>query len=285
MSVVELKRRVERLSQEGMRLYRRGHFQQATNSFRGALDLERQLPSEGPRLAGHLNNLGRSLLQQGDLDGAEGCHRQALAIMEAEHGVRHANLPVHLNSLALVLRRRGRLQEAVDLYGRALEIDLVTRGRDHPAVAVRLHNLARLLHSAGERKTARHLYEQALIILEKVGAPSAAQAASCAANLSSLLLTIGDADGALRHADLALRLEIGANGSSGPKVAMRLNTMARVFARTGETERAEELCRWALDMLPGGHPWQPTLAANLARLNAGETEPRQVAMGDAGEPG
>ena len=54
---------------------------------------------------------------------------------------------------------------------------------------------------------------------------------------------------------------------------MRLNTMARVFARTGERGRAEELCRWALDMLPGGHPWLLTLAANLARLEAGEAEP------------
>ena len=174
MSVFEVKERVERLSAEGMRLYRRGRFQQAADRFRGALELERQLPPEGSRLAGHLNNLGRSLLQQGDLDGAEGCHRQALAIMESEVGMRHASLPVHLNSLALVLRRRGRLQEAVDLYGRALEIDLASRGRDHPAVAVRLHNLARLLHSAGERNTARHLYEQALETLEEAGPRSAA---------------------------------------------------------------------------------------------------------------
>ena len=97
----------------------------------GREELEK-LPS-GERGASRLiNNLGMLLQAKGDLDGAEGLLREALAARRETLGDRHPDTLTSINNLGSLLHAKGDLDDAEGLYREALAAFRETLGDCHP---------------------------------------------------------------------------------------------------------------------------------------------------------
>ena len=119
-----------------------------------------------------LNDSALSLESKGDLAGAEGLFRRALAIAEKALGPDHADTAGTLNNLASLLEEKGDGTGAEALYRRVLAICERTLGPDDARTARSLDNLAGLLGARGDYAGAAPLYRRALTIAEKVFGPN-----------------------------------------------------------------------------------------------------------------
>jgi Tfp pilus assembly protein PilF len=75
-----------------------------------------------PTIAYSLNNLGRALYAQGDLDGARRLHERSLVIRRARLGPDHPDTAWSVNNLGVIQQGTGDLQGARSIHERALAI-------------------------------------------------------------------------------------------------------------------------------------------------------------------
>jgi tetratricopeptide (TPR) repeat protein len=134
-----------------------------------------------------LNDSALSLESSGDLAGAEGLLRRALAIAEGALGPDHPDTAGTLNNLASLLEGKGDLTGAEALYRRALRICESRLGPDDPRTARSLDNLAGLLGARGDYAAAAPLYRRALAIAEKAFGPDDAATREIRENLQNLV--------------------------------------------------------------------------------------------------
>ncbi|HUQ77256.1 MAG TPA: tetratricopeptide repeat protein [Patescibacteria group bacterium] len=109
--------------------------------------LEAAIPRLRTRLGAHLevavalNNLGAIAQRAGDLERAEGCYREALAIKGMRAGEDSPTLAGTMNNLGTVLRRKGSLEEASAIYRRAIALLEAVASDDHPTLQALRRNL------------------------------------------------------------------------------------------------------------------------------------------------
>ncbi len=100
-------------SDEAMSLYRQGHYDQAVEMAKKALQVAEQ--TEGPNhpsVAAPLNNLATMFSTQGQYVQAEPLYNRSLAINEQALGPDHPNVAQDLEDLAALYRKSGREKEA-----------------------------------------------------------------------------------------------------------------------------------------------------------------------------
>ena len=173
---------------------------------------------QNPRDAQAWFLLGAVKGQRGDLGGAVGCCRQALAIEP-----RHADAWFNL---AQALMARGQVREAIRAYRKLLAL--------RPNHVVALNNLGYALQQVGEWREAVACHQRALVLR-----PGDAEAWN---HLGNALLGVGEraaAEDAYRRALVA-----------DPGCVPALNNLASLLGGRGEHEAAEAAYRKALESEP-----------------------------------
>jgi len=163
-------------------------------------------------------NLGITLNEQGDTDGAISHYREAVELWPG-YAEAHYNL-------GRLLVQKGQVDEAITHYEKALEIN--------PADAEAHNNLGAALFATGRVDEAIAHYRKALTIRRDYAD------ASC--NLASALLSNGDLDGAIAYYSGCLAV-------SPNQVEAQYN-LATVLLRTGRTDEAMAHYQKVLELSP-----------------------------------
>jgi len=163
-------------------------------------------------------NLGITLNEQGDTDGAISHYREAVELWPG-YAEAHYNL-------GRLLVQKGQIDEAITHYEKALEID--------PADAETHNNLGAALFASGREDEAIVHYRKALAIRRDYAD------ASC--NLASALLSKSDLDGAIAYYSTCLGLS--------PNQPEAQYNLASALFRTGRTDEAIVHYQKVLELLP-----------------------------------
>jgi serine/threonine-protein kinase len=118
-------------------------------------------------VAGGLNDLAATLLEEGDLKGAENLFREALELNRKLLGEEHPEVAASLAMLAYVLKNQGEYDKAEQLLRQELAL-LRQRGGEGYAQLITLNNLANVLREKGNYAEAGTLHRQALIMRRKL---------------------------------------------------------------------------------------------------------------------
>jgi tetratricopeptide (TPR) repeat protein len=96
--------------------------------------------------------LGLTLMQKGDLEGALNYAQHALKIDENVYGPDHPEVAIRASNVGAVLEAKGDLDGALRYTQQALKIDEKVYGPDHPSVAICVNNIGTILKEKGEDK-------------------------------------------------------------------------------------------------------------------------------------
>ena len=107
---------------------------EAAPLFRRAIAERRRSLGDHAHTAQSLSDYGAVLTALGDIEGAAGAHREALAIRRDLLGPSHPHVAQSLSHLGWALQTQGRYAEAEPLYREALAIRREHLGDDHTAV-------------------------------------------------------------------------------------------------------------------------------------------------------
>ncbi len=207
---------------------------------------EENLGPEHPDFARALNNLARTLKDQGDLAAARSLFERVVRIREKVLGAEHPETASSLNNLAALLRAQGDYMAARPLYERSLAIREKVLGPEHPDTATSCNNLAYMLQSQGDYSAARLLFERALAIWEKTLGPEHPQTVTCANNLATFHKDLGDYAAARPLFERAAALREKLLGPEHPKTALSLNNLALLLQAQGDYAAAIPACQRAL---------------------------------------
>ncbi len=223
----------------GAEAFRRGDHALARDRFAAALAARRGVLGDAhPEVAAILHNLGSALRANGEGAAAEGCHAEALRIFRASLGPADPMVGKTLAALAVLARERGDAAAALRCAEAALAVCRQGLPAGDAQIGWALEQLGRAQSAAGDDQAALDSWAAALeILLPKFGpvarlAPVlnncgvaarslgdlaaardffgravAADTGLAAArhNLAAVLARLGDAAGALREREAALR--------------------------------------------------------------------------------
>lgn len=129
---------------------KQGHYHQAEQEYRAALQEAEEFGENDPRRAKVLENLGELRILRGDYPDAERCLRLALSLENQVYGEEHAEVGITLNNLARSLHHQGKLEEGARLLQRACDILQSHLGANNHETANCIDNLAVFLSDSGE---------------------------------------------------------------------------------------------------------------------------------------
>ncbi len=239
-------------------LERKGQFSTASELLRNALAIQaRAEGTDSPDYANSLHNLAGTLIDAGDLFGAEAMDRQALALRRKINGEGHPDLVYPLNNLGFVFLERGDWAGATPFLQEGLSIQRKMSTND-PRLAGELNNWARMLQEKGDYKQAQQTYEQSLSMMRATTGPETWSVAKIMANFGLLFLDEGNYVEAEQYERRALEMREKLGGSESPDLAASLVNLAIVRSAQRDPASAEPLLRRALDIrqkeLSAGHP-------------------------------
>jgi CHAT domain-containing protein/Tfp pilus assembly protein PilF len=295
----ELEQQANKATQQSIKRYQEGNYQDATQLAEEALKIWRRLypkeeyPDGHGDLALNLTILGKMLVAQGKNAKAEPFFRDALEMYQklypkGRYPDGHPHLAGTLNNLGFFLLEQGEYTKAEPFFRDALEMcqKLYPKGRypdGHPDLARSLNNLGFFLLEQGEYTKAEPFFRDALEMYQKLytkrlypdGHPELAGSIS---NLGSLLKAQGDtkAEPFFRDAlEMYQKLYTKRLYPDGhPDLARSLNNLGSLLGEQGEYGKAEPFCRDALEMNQklypkGRHPdGHPELAGSLSDLGS-----------------
>lgn len=186
-----------------------------------------------PKNAAVWNNLGITLRQHGDVDGAVGAYRHAARFAPADATVRY--------NLGIALHAKGEFAPAAESFREAVRLE--------PGHAKALSNLGLALHDLGDAEEAIGAYRQAIAC-----DPSFARAHY---NLGNALARRGDLDDAIA----AYRESLGLD----PELAAAHHNLGIALQKKGDTDGAVGAIREAARRDPGDATAPKTLAAVLEK--------------------
>jgi tetratricopeptide (TPR) repeat protein len=209
------------------------------------------------------------LAGRGDFAGQKAHAQSALAVDEKACGPEHLRVSWDLAHLGWAALSLGQTEEAKTCHARAVAICEKAWGPEHSHLTGRLDLSARVLQDTGELESARLLAERALKLVEGPGRPNSFVVLH---PLASVLLDLGDIEGAGRHLEQALstvHAEAGGLGAwAGPDwegaVAMlpTLGRLRRLQGRLGEAKAALDESLATPEQLGPPH-WGRTAATHL----------------------
>lgn len=239
-------------------LERKGNFGEATDLLKEAVRISGRIDgTESSNYANSLHDLAGTLIDAGDLSGAEAMDRQSLAIRRKINTAGYPDLAYPLNNLGFISLERGDWASAEPFLKENLEIRSKPGTRDN-RLAAALNNWARMLQEKGDYKAADDYYNQAMDIFREVGGAQSWGLAKVTANAGMLRAdqgNYGEAEQLERQA-MDMRLKLG--GEESPDLASSQINLAIILSMRHNLPEAETLLRKALSIrtkeLSAGHP-------------------------------
>jgi serine/threonine-protein kinase len=229
-------------------LKRKGSFEEAGQLLQEAVDIERRTRPGSASYAVSLHNLASSLIDRGDIFGAERELREVLRIRRQLLGPQHPELAFTLNNLGYVLLRQGDVSAAEPYLKEALDIDLQALGPNHPRLAAPMHNLGLAMEAKGNVREARAELEHILTIMKNANAAETWPATQIVSSLGWLDFDLEDYASAEQRARTAMDLRCKLGGIETPQFALSLMQVAMTRLYQGDAYSAESLLRQALEI-------------------------------------
>jgi serine/threonine-protein kinase len=240
-------------------LERKGSYAEAVDLLREGVAISEKIDGlDSQNFANSLHNLAGTLIDAGDLSGAEAMDQKALAIRRQLNGPGHPDLAYPLNNLGFVMLEKGDWAAAEPYLKENLEIRRANaRGKD-ARLAGALNNWARMLQEKGDYRSADETYRQAIAMEREVSGAQSWNLAKMLANFGLLRADQGNYVEAeqLERESLEMRQKLG-GGESPDQVSSEIN-LAMVLSMRHDSAGAEALLRQALATrlkeLSSGHP-------------------------------
>ncbi len=263
-------------------LERKGSYPEAAQLLREAVDIDKRTKGpDSPDYLNSLHNFAGSLIDAGDLDGAEAADRKVLEGRTRVSGENHPDLYYPLNNLGYILLEKGEWAEAVPFLERAYAIQ---RKLPHSeaSMAASLNNLGRAMQEKGDYMEAEKDFNQALALTEKANGRAGWRAAAIIANLGLLQFDKGDYAAAESYELQALAMRRSLGGEDHPDVATSLIEVAEVQVFQGDPKTAEPMLRKALAIREKKfNPGHPAIIAAEVRLGEALTMEGKLEEADA----
>lgn len=254
----------------GLYCYNKAQFMQALGHFERALKIEEAVAPRRASIAIHINNIGQTLQELGDLDSALACAKCALRISEAVYGQAHPNVATNINNVGAILWAKGNSESALEHAQRALEMAEKVYDADHPDIAVFANNVGQILQGRGELDRALHYVDRALRIDLVIGESRQLTTAIRLSNAAQVLQESGNLDRALELVEQALRITAEICGEAHPHVAVYLDNVGQILYEKGELSHALEHSERSLGIVRATyglwHPAVATVANNIGRI-------------------
>ena len=242
----------------GGALFEQGRYHEAVPAYQRAAELLGEH-------AATLNQLGTTLLADGDYAGAEAAFKRALA--DARSTRSDLEWPIQGN-LAIVREDQGDLAGARALKEQALEGMRRRFGADHMETWTAMNNLAFTLRAQGEWARARDLEEQVLAALRRKLGPDHPDTLSAMSNLAMTLYAQGDLAGARQLGEQVLAARLRVLGADHDDTLTAMSNLASILADQGDLAQArtleEQVVQARRVRFGADHPDTLTALSNLA---------------------
>lgn len=252
--------RLETLRSRGEQLAFAGRIEPALSDFEQALKLA-SAHSEVPKslLAEIHNSYGVALWRIGDCARGESELRQAVALAREAWGDSHAATAGGLSALSLCLTQSGKLEESEQISHESLAILTRVFGEHHPALGQSRNNLANLLIKRGRLNAALPLLREKLDADRVSGVDLAGSGLNTWINLSNVLRSLGDLDGAAKAATTALDIgrRVGPDSPVGREPELLLARVALERADPVEAQTWIDSYRRWMHTPEGAHALMP----------------------------
>ena len=215
------------------------------------------------------NNLGRLMLERGDLADAEVAFRRVRDA--AEHAGDVAGMAAADNALGEIAKDRGQDEAARDLFERAFEH--AHMAGDTALMGLTLNNLGNALRQLGDLERAEQRFRSALAFANVIG--DGVAIARTHTTLGNIAAARGELDDAQRHYTQALSLD--KRNQQHQATLGNLVNLANLRSTRGDLAGAKKFYEEALGKLP------PTATRTLTDLETmlGQLEARQGALSAA----
>ncbi len=213
---------------------------------REALSVLRGAAADALTIARARNDLGSSLIRDGQFEAAATEYRGALGPLRMALGPVHEDVAQAASNLAVALRHMGRYEEAESLLREAIDSDQRIYRGDHPQTAQHLNNLGTLLYFRGRPQEARSILTQAHAMNRALFGDTHPETATSASNLALALTTLDRYEEAARLQRKVLEVFRAIYGERHYSVAVAENNLARTLAETGATTEARKLAEASL---------------------------------------
>ena len=227
----------------------RGQYRQARPLAERAVAVtEAALGADHVDVAWRRDELGRVLLELGDLAAAREQFERAVEIGEAVLGPDDTSVSTWRSGLGRVLQDLGDLVGARAEHERALAIDVEALGRDHREVGSGRNNLGVVLLELRDLTGAREQFEQALEIGVATLGPDHPIVGVRRSNLGMALKDLGDLAGAREQLERGLEIGEAALGPDHPDIGIFRHNLGLVFKELGDLAGAREQLERALEI-------------------------------------
>jgi tetratricopeptide (TPR) repeat protein len=214
---------------------------------RAAAALAREYGLTEPGIA-LLYEMGRYLVEYGELHEARACFEDGLAGAARLWGAQHPQTVLFEQKLAETLQFLGEHAEARRRMEHALALGESLFASD-PASLGELHNsMGYILKIGGALEMADAHYQRALEMMERAFGRPSAQVAMCLNNIGAAREVRGDRMTALTHYRDALQMDREVFGRAHPNIAILLNNIGRVLQSLGGWEEALACHQEALEI-------------------------------------
>ena len=270
-------------------LERKGSFGEAAQLLRESVEISRSLEgADGPNYANSLHNLAGTLIDAGDLSGAETVDRQALAIGRkiGRAGPANPDLGYPLNNLGFIALEKGDWAAAEPLLKENLDVRGWPRA-SNASVAAALNNWARMLQEKGDYRAADDSFQRAITMIREAQGLQSGALAKMLANLGLLQADQGNYAEAEKNERDAVLIRQKLGGDESPDMASCLINLALIRSLENDPAGAEPLLRRALDIrkkeLSAGHPAIVSVETRLGEvlIDEGKTEEAETLLRQA----
>jgi tetratricopeptide (TPR) repeat protein/glutathione synthase/RimK-type ligase-like ATP-grasp enzyme len=210
-------------------------------------------------LAATLHNIGITRRGLGQLDQAEACHLEALALWQESLGPGHPTVARAMSALGVVARLAGRLEAALDWHEQALRLRQAAAPPVPADIAVSLDDLAADHAARQDFAAAEHCWRQALALRQALARRQSTGAISLAPTLNNLGVACRNQR---KWAEAATFFEAALKAQPGLLTAQ--HNLAACLSRAGRhaeanRHRNQALARQNLFMQPAPVPNAPRL--------------------------